>query len=80
VARWIKQRPRPPIVLLMTFHDRRAAAFVAREAGVDGCLTQAQITEGLLPAIQEAFQSRRAGPATEAATGRDSKNGKHHTQ
>ena len=70
VARRLKQLPRSPLVLLMTFHDSRAAAVVARDAGVDGCLTKAQIPEELLPAIRAALQTRAAGGAAGTAPGR----------
>jgi len=56
----IKARPRAPKVLLMTFHESRAAATAAFASGADGCLSKSSMAERLLQVIE-----RLAGPTGE---------------
>ena len=56
----IKARPLPPKVLLMTFHESRAAANAAFASGADGCLSKSSMAEGLSEVIE-----RLVGPTSE---------------
>ena len=68
VTRRIRARGPSPLVLLMTFHESRAAALAASDAGADGCVSKAEITDRLLPAVQELIRRHPAPglPAREA--------------
>jgi DNA-binding NarL/FixJ family response regulator len=48
----IKAHPRAPKVLLMTFHESRAAFTAAMASGADGCLSKSSMTERLLQMIE----------------------------
>jgi DNA-binding NarL/FixJ family response regulator len=48
----IKAHPRAPKVLLMTFHESRAAVSAALASGADGCLSKSSMTERLLSVIE----------------------------
>jgi NarL family two-component system response regulator LiaR len=50
-TRQIKRRAGAPVVILTSFHGSRAARAVAADAGADECLSKADITADLLPAI-----------------------------
>src|SRR5262245_23257366 len=56
VARRIKSRPAAPVVVLMTFHESRAASRAALEAGADLCVSKTEITGRLLPAIADLME------------------------
>jgi two-component system nitrate/nitrite response regulator NarP len=56
----IKAHPRAPKVLLMTFHESRAAVTAALASGADGCLSKSGTTEQLLRVIE-----RLVGPTGE---------------
>ena len=45
-----------PLVLLMTFHESRAAGLAATQAGADGCLLKTDVPDRLLSTLQELFQ------------------------
>ena len=56
----IKAHPRAPKVLLMTFHESRAAVTAAFASGADGCLPKSGVTAQLLYTIETLL-----GPASE---------------
>ena len=47
----IKNQSPAPKVLLMTFHESRAAVTAALASGADGCLSKSSVTERLLQVI-----------------------------
>ena len=51
-VRLLKASQPAPKVLLMTFHESRAALIAAFAAGADGCVSKAGVTEGLARAIE----------------------------
>lgn len=72
---WLKGLRPAPRVLLLTFHESRAADSAALAAGADGCLSKAEVAHRLLPALEEllwpdleraALPQKRAARATES--------------
>ena len=61
----IKARPLAPKVLLMTFHESRAAANAAFASGADGCLSKSSMA-GLSEVIE-----RLVGPTSEEGAAAD---------
>ena len=64
-VRQIKARPAPPKILLMTFHESRAAVIAAFAAGADGCVFTSEVTEGLLHAVEAVLGLREQGLTAE---------------
>ena len=62
----IKSRARPPLVVLMTFHDLAAIRAQAQAAGADACLAKPRITEDF-PRIVSPLWVARQAPADAAA-------------
>jgi CheY-like chemotaxis protein len=60
-TRRIKSRPGAPQVVLMSFHDSRAARAEAAAAGADDCIPKAEVTHALLPAIEQLVRLHDAG-------------------
>lgn len=70
VTRRIKELRRAPAVLLMTFHGSRAAGVAAVAAGADGCVSKADVTDRLLPAVEELLWPARGPMAIDGRNGR----------
>ncbi|MGH9870416.1 MAG: response regulator [Candidatus Polarisedimenticolia bacterium] len=64
-VRQIKARPAPPKILLMTFHESRAALIAALAAGADGCVFTSGVTEALLHAVETLLGLREQGLTAE---------------
>lgn len=52
-ARWMKAQRPAPVVLLMMFHESRAAGIAALAAGADGSVSMLDVAQKLLPAIEK---------------------------
>jgi len=48
----IKAHPGAPKVVLMTFHESRAAVTAAMASGADGCLSKSSMTDRLLQVVE----------------------------
>ena len=64
-TRRLKSRPRPPRVVILTFHDTQAAREAAREAGADGFVSKPEFPDRLMPVIRNLFDE---APARHADT------------
>jgi DNA-binding NarL/FixJ family response regulator len=81
-TRQIKSNPNAPLVVLIAFHDSRAARLEAWAAGADGFVAKAETTERLMPVVRDLLRrqelnekervaaSERRAPSAEAATGK----------
>ena len=70
-TRRLKSRPRPPFVVILTFHDTQAAREAARAAGADGFLSKPEFPDRLMPVIRSLFDeapARGTDPAVLKAT------------
>lgn len=57
----IKSQSPAPKVLLMTFHESRAAVTAALASGADGCLSKASVSERLLQVIEDLQWTNKEG-------------------
>jgi DNA-binding NarL/FixJ family response regulator len=83
-TRQIKSNPNAPLVVLIAFHDSRAARLEAWAAGADGFVAKAETTERLMPVVRDLLQrqelreeqrlaaAERSAPSAEAAAGKSS--------
>ena len=58
-ARALKEEPDAPIVLLIVFHQSRAAEEAARAMGADGCMSMVDAAHRLVPAIEACLKKLR---------------------
>jgi len=58
VARRIKARDPAPLVVLLSFHDSKAARLEAWAAGADGFVAKSEITECLTPLVGDLLRQR----------------------
>jgi DNA-binding NarL/FixJ family response regulator len=61
LTRCVKAMRPAPVVLLMAFHDSRAVVLAAFAAGAAGCVSKAEVTEHLVPAITQLLESGQLG-------------------
>jgi DNA-binding NarL/FixJ family response regulator len=83
-TRQIKSNPNAPLVVLIAFHDSRAARLEAWAAGADGFVAKAETTERLMPVVRDLLQrqerheeqkvaaSERGAPSAEPNPGKPS--------
>ena len=64
VARLIKSRPNPPLVVIATFVTSKAARDEAFAAGADGFIAKDEFAEGLERLLDELVAHRREGTRT----------------
>ena len=78
----IKNQAPEAKVLLMTFHESRAAVAAALAAGADGCLSKSSVSERLLQVIEGLFdpESGERGAADRAARWDVGGAGQNHEQ
>ena len=63
VTRRIKSLPEAPLVVLLSFHDSRAARQEGRSAGADGFVATSETALRLLPLVGELLRRRTGGAA-----------------
>jgi DNA-binding NarL/FixJ family response regulator len=61
VARRLKSRAQAPVVVLLSFHDSRAARLEAWAAGADGFVPQSETADRLIPLVGDLLRRPRAG-------------------
>jgi len=61
VARRVKARPGAPVVVMLSFHDSRAARLEAWAAGADGFVPQSETAVRLLPLVGDLLRQRNVG-------------------
>ena len=60
-ARRIKARAEAPLVVLLSFHDSKAARLEAWAAGADGFVAKSELTESLTPLVGDLLRQRDFG-------------------
>jgi CheY-like chemotaxis protein len=69
VARWIKSRPNPPLVVIATFVTSQAARDEALAAGADGFIAKDEFAGGLERMLDELMARRRESRKTSTTPG-----------
>ena len=59
LVRRIKSRPGAPLVVLLSFHDSRAARGAALAAGADGFLSKSETADRLFPLVGDLLRQRK---------------------
>lgn len=67
IARALKQLPKPPKVVIVSFHDTPAHRDAALAAGADGFVGKSSFAVALLPLLNELFPSRQLNELPQAA-------------
>ena len=68
VARRIKSRPGAPVLVMLSFHDSRAARLEAWAAGADGFVPQSETADRLIPLVRDLLLQRKVGVRDEDST------------
>lgn len=70
IVRRVKSRADAPLVVLLSFHDNRAARLEAWAAGADGFVAKSETTERLTPLLEDLLRQRRSGVREEESVNR----------